>query len=286
MQEKRTLYLAGKITGDPYYFTKFYNAQKKLEEGGFIVVNPALLPAEGFTWEAYMRMSGAMLAECADVCFLPDWKESKGAKYEFGEAMAQNNAAPLARLIEQFERLPGIGRKNAQRLAYHILSMTDEQAKEFADTIVEAKTKIHRCPVCCDLTDAELCPICKSPSRDKSVICVVEDPKAVMAIERTHEFGGVYHVLHGLISPMNGVGPDDLCIKELVNRLGDGEVKELIMATNPTAEGDVTALFISRLVKPLGVKVSRLAYGIPVGADLEYADNFTLTKAIEGRKEL
>ena len=188
--------------------------------------------------------------------------------------MAQNNAAPLARLIEQFERLPGIGRKNAQRLAYHILSMTDEQAKEFADTIVEAKTKIHRCP------------ICKSPSRDKSVICVVEDPKAVMAIERTHEFGGVYHVLHGLISPMNGVGPDDLCIKELVNRLGDGEVKELIMATNPTAEGDVTALFISRLVKPLGVKVSRLAYGIPVGADLEYADNFTLTKAIEGRKEL
>ena len=173
--------------------------------------------------------------------------------------MAQNNAAPLARLIEQFERLPGIGRKNAQRLAYHILSMTDEQAKEFADTIVEAKTKIHRCPICCDLTDAELCP---------------------------HEFGGVYHVLHGLISPMNGVGPDDLCIKELVNRLGDGEVKELIMATNPTAEGDVTALFISRLVKPLGVKVSRLAYGIPVGADLEYADNFTLTKAIEGRKEL
>ncbi len=155
--------------------------------------------------------------------------------------MAQNNAAPLARLIEQFERLPGIGRKNAQRLAYHILSMTDEQAKEFADTIVEAKTKIHRCPICCDLTDAELCPICKSPSRDKSVICVVEDPKAVMAIERTHEFGGVYHVLHGLISPMNGVGPDDLCIKELVNRLGDGEVKELIMATNPTAEGDVTA---------------------------------------------
>ena len=188
--------------------------------------------------------------------------------------MAQNSAAPLARLIEQFERLPGIGRKNAQRLAYHILSMTDAQAKEFADTIVEAKT------------DADICPICKSPSRDRSIICVVEDPKAVMAIERTHEFGGVYHVLHGLISPMNGVGPDDLCIKELVNRLGDGEVKELIMATNPTAEGDVTALFISRLVKPLGVKVSRLAYGIPVGADLEYADNFTLTKAIEGRKEL
>lgn len=122
---------------------------------------------------------------------------------------------------------------------------------------------IHRCPVCCDLTDADICPICKSPSRDRSIICVVEDPKAVMAIERTHEFGGVYHVLHGLISPMNGVGPDDLCIKELVNRLGDGEVKELIMATNPTAEGDVTALFISRLVKPLGVKVSRLAYGIP-----------------------
>ena len=200
--------------------------------------------------------------------------------------MAQNNAAPLQNLIDQFERLPGIGRKNAQRLAYHVLAMPMEKAKAFADAIIEAKEKIHRCPVCCDLTDGELCSICSSPSRDKSVICVVEDPKAVMAIERTHEFGGVYHVLHGLISPMNGTGPDDICIKELVNRLSDGNVKELIMATNPTAEGDVTALFISKLVKPLGVKVSRLAYGIPVGADLEYADNFTLSKAIEGRKEL
>lgn len=200
--------------------------------------------------------------------------------------MAQNNAAPLQNLIDQFERLPGIGRKNAQRLAYHVLAMPMEKAKAFADAIIEAKEKIHRCPVCCDLTDGELCSICSSPSRDKSIICVVEDPKAVMAIERTHEFGGVYHVLHGLISPMNGTGPDDICIKELVNRLSDGNVKELIMATNPTAEGDVTALFISKLVKPLGVKVSRLAYGIPVGADLEYADNFTLSKAIEGRKEL
>ena len=200
--------------------------------------------------------------------------------------MAQKNAAPLQNLIDQFERLPGIGKKNAQRLAYHVLAMPMEKAQAFANAIIEAKEKIHRCPVCCDLTDGELCSICSSPSRDKSVICVVEDPKAVMAIERTHEFGGVYHVLHGLISPMNGTGPDDICIKELVNRLSDGSVNELIMATNPTAEGDVTALFISKLVKPLGVKVSRLAYGIPVGADLEYADNFTLSKAIEGRKEI
>ena len=200
--------------------------------------------------------------------------------------MAQKNAAPLQNLIDQFERLPGIGKKNAQRLAYHVLAMPMEKAQAFSNAIIEAKEKIHRCPVCCDLTDGELCSICSSPSRDKSVICVVEDPKAVMAIERTHEFGGVYHVLHGLISPMNGTGPDDICIKELVNRLSDGSVNELIMATNPTAEGDVTALFISKLVKPLGVKVSRLAYGIPVGADLEYADNFTLSKAIEGRKEI
>lgn len=200
--------------------------------------------------------------------------------------MADKTAAPLAKLIEQFERLPGIGRKNAQRLAYHILSMPMEKAQEFAHAIIDAKEKIHRCPVCCNLTDGELCSICQSPSRDKSVICVVEDPKAVNAVERTHEFGGVYHVLHGLISPMNGTGPDDICIKELVARLSQGDVKEIIMATNPTAEGDVTALFISKLVKPLGVKVSRLAYGIPVGADLEYADNFTLSKAIEGRKEL
>ena len=216
------------------------------------------------------------------------WRELRAdSQYpDFSDNMAEKNAAPLARLIEQFERLPGIGRKNAQRLAYYILSMPDEKAREFASTIIEAKEKIHRCPICCDMTDSELCPICKSPSRDKSVICVVEDPKAVMAIERTHEFGGVYHVLHGLISPMNSTGPDDICIKELVERLKDGTVKEIIMATNPTAEGDVTALFISKLVKPLGVKVSRLAYGIPVGADLEYADNFTLTKAIEGRKEL
>lgn len=193
---------------------------------------------------------------------------------------------PVQRLIEKFASLRGVGRKTAARYAFSVLDMPEEEAIEFANAIIAAKKEVVPCSICGNLSDKPVCDICGDDRRDKSVICVVEDPKAVMAIERTHEFGGVYHVLHGLISPMNGVGPDDLCIKELVNRLGDGEVKELIMATNPTAEGDVTALFISRLVKPLGVKVSRLAYGIPVGADLEYADNFTLTKAIEGRKEL
>ena len=199
--------------------------------------------------------------------------------------MAQNNAAPLARLIEQFERLPGIGRKNAQRLAYHILSMTDEQAKEFADTIVEAKTKIHRCPICCDLTDAELCPICKSPSRDKSVICVVEDPRDVAAIERTHDYNGTYHVLHGAISPMLGIGPDDIKLKELMERL-QGDVEEVIIATNSSLEGETTAMYLSKLIKPTGIKVSRIASGVPVGGDLEYIDEVTLLRALEGRTQL
>ena len=196
------------------------------------------------------------------------------------------NVAPLANLIEQFERLPGIGHKSAQKLAFYILSMSDEQAKKFADTIMLAHEKIHRCKVCCDLTDSDECNICTDFRRDKTIICVVESSKDVIAIERTHEYNGLYHVLHGSISPMNGIGPDDITIKELLSRLSDTEIKEIIMATNPTVEGEATAMYISRLIKPMGVKVSRLAYGVPVGADLEYADEVTLTRAIEGRQIL
>lgn len=193
--------------------------------------------------------------------------------------------ASLAKLIEQFERLPGIGRKTAQRLAFHVLNLSEQQAQEFADAITQAHQKIHRCAVCCNLSEDELCPICARPGRDKSTICVVEDPRDVLAIERTHEYNGTYHVLHGVISPMNGVGPEELTVKELIARMG-GEVKEVIMATNPTVEGEATAMYLSRLLKPLGVAVSRLAYGVPVGADLEYADEVTLMRAIEGRQSL
>ncbi len=193
--------------------------------------------------------------------------------------------ASLAKLIEQFERLPGIGRKTAQRLAFHVLNLSEQEAAEFAAAITEAHEKIHRCSVCCNLSEGELCPICSRPGRDQSTICVVEDPRDVLAIERTHEYNGTYHVLHGVISPMNGVGPEDLTVKELVARMG-GDVKEVIMATNPTVEGEATAMYLSRLLKPLGVAVSRLAYGVPVGADLEYADEVTLLRAIEGRQEL
>lgn len=192
----------------------------------------------------------------------------------------------LERLIEQFARLPSVGKKSAQRLAFHILNMTDEQAKKFTDAITVARESIKKCTVCCNLTDGEVCHICTSPTRDKSTICVVEDPRDVIAIERTHEFNGLYHVLHGVISPMNDINPEDICIKELLLRLGDDTVKEVIMATNPTVEGEATSMYISRLIKPLGVNVSRLAYGVPVGADLEYADEFTLIRALEGRKEL
>lgn len=195
---------------------------------------------------------------------------------------------PLSRLIDQFERLPGIGRKSAQRLAYYVLGLSDSGVKELSDAILEAHQKIHYCKICCNLTDEELCPICRNTSRDHSVICVVEDPRDVIALERTHEFRAVYHVLHGVISPLNGIGPDQLCIKELLARINDTEqkVSEVIMATNPTVEGEATAMYISRLLKPLGVKVTRLAYGIPVGGDLEYADEFTLTRALEGRSEI
>lgn len=195
-------------------------------------------------------------------------------------------AAPFAKLIDQFERLPGIGRKSAQRLAFHMLNMPDDEAKDFAETILLAKQTIHRCKKCCDLTDGDLCHICASPSRDGSMICVVEDPRDVLAIERTQEYSGLYHVLHGVISPLNGINPEDLTIKELLHRLEDEGVQEIIMATNPTVEGEATAIYLSRLIKPIGVRVTRLAYGIPVGASLEYADEVTLLRAMEGRKEL
>ena len=200
--------------------------------------------------------------------------------------MAGFSVVTLQRLIEQFERLPGIGHKSAQRLAFHVLNMKKEEAEAFSKAILEAHEKIKKCSCCCNLAEEELCPICKSSKRDESVVCVVEDPRDVMAFERTHEFEGTYHVLHGVISPMNGIGPEDITIKELLARMGDGKIQEVIMATNPTVEGEATAMYISRLLKPMGVSVSRLAYGVPVGADLEYADEVTLTRALEGRRML
>jgi len=194
--------------------------------------------------------------------------------------------APLAQLAEQFGRLPGIGRKSAQRLAYFVLNLPEEEARAFAEAIVDARLHVRRCALCCDLTDGDLCAVCRSASRDGSIICVVEDPRDVMAVERTHEFRGLYHVLHGVISPLNGVGPEHLSVKELLRRFEDGLVKEVIMATNPTVEGEATAMYLSRLLKPLGVRVTRLAYGVPVGADLEYADEVTLSRALEGRREI
>ncbi len=198
------------------------------------------------------------------------------------------SVAALEKLIEQFEKLPSIGHKTAQRLAFHVLSMNDEQVKQFVDTVNSAHKNIHQCAVCCNLTESEICPVCESSARDRSVICVVEDPRDVTVFEKTGEYEGLYHVLHGAISPMNDVGPDDIRIKELLERLSveDCEVKEIIMATNPTVEGEATAMYISRLLKPMGFKVSRLAYGIPVGADLEYTDEVTVSRALEGRNEL
>lgn len=193
---------------------------------------------------------------------------------------------PLNELINQFSRLPGIGKKTAQRLAYSILEQPPERARQFADALINARTKIHFCSVCQALTDRDVCAICESETRDRSVICVVEEPKDVWAFEKTREFDGVYHVLHGVISPLDGVGPESLKIKELLARLSDNSVKEIIMATNPTVEGEATASYISRLVKPMGIKVTRLAYGIPVGGDLEYADEYTLTRALQGRNEI
>jgi recombination protein RecR len=194
--------------------------------------------------------------------------------------------APLEKLVEQFARLPGIGGKSAQRLAFHVLDLPMEEAQEFADAIVAAKKSVTLCPVCQNLTEGGLCPICASPRRDGSVICVVADSRDVIAMERAREFNGHYHVLHGVLSPMNHVGPDDLHIKSLVDRVAAGGVEEVIMATNPDTEGEATALYIARLLKPFGVKVTRLAYGIPVGGHLEFADDATLMRALAGRQEL
>ena len=194
--------------------------------------------------------------------------------------------AAMERLTEAFARLPGIGGKTAQRLAFYILSMDSEDAEAFADAIVSAKRSVRLCPECQNLTAQELCPICESSERDHGVVCVVAEPKDIVAIERAREFSGVYHVLHGVISPLNHVGPDDLRIRELLARVAKGDVREVIMATNPDTEGEATAMYLSRLLRPLGVRVTRLAYGIPVGSQLEYADEITLLRALEGRREI
>ena len=192
----------------------------------------------------------------------------------------------LQELADQFARLPGIGGKTAQRLAFHVLELDDEEAKAFADAIMAAKQTVHTCPVCQNLTDRDICPICDNEMRDRSTICVVAEPKDVIAMERSREFNGVYHVLHGVISPLNHVTQDDIKIKELLMRVASGEVREVIMATNPDTEGEATAMYISRLLRPMEVKVTRLAYGVPVGSQLEYADEVTLSRALEGRQEI
>jgi recombination protein RecR len=194
--------------------------------------------------------------------------------------------APLEKLVEQFARLPGIGGKSAQRLAFHVLSLTEEEAQAFADAILDAKHNVTACPVCRNLTAGGLCPICASARRREDTICVVADPRDVVAMERSREYQGRYHVLHGVISPMNHVGPDDLEITSLLDRVARGDVKEVIMATNPDTEGEATAMYLARLLRPFGVKVTRLAYGIPVGSHLEFADEATLTRALEGRREM
>ncbi len=195
-------------------------------------------------------------------------------------------APSIEKLIQAFEKLPSIGNKTAARLAFHILDATEEETKEFISAILNAKQNLKYCSKCYNISDTDPCPICSSPKRDATSICVVEDVRDVVAMERTHEFKGVYHVLHGSISPMNGIGPDDIKIKELLSRLMDGTVKEIILATNPRVEGEATAVYISKLVKPMGIKVTRIAHGIPVGGDLEYTDEITLSKALEGRREI
>ena len=192
----------------------------------------------------------------------------------------------IERLIENFEKLPSIGHKTATRLAFYMLNLNEEGINEFINSIIEAKKNLRYCSKCFNITDTDPCPICSSPKRDQSVICVVEDVKDVVAMEKTHEFKGVYHVLHGSISPMNGIGPEDIKIKELLERLKNTDVKEIIIATNPRVEGEATAIYLSKLIKPIGIKVTRIAHGIPVGGDLEYTDEVTLSKALEGRREL
>ena len=194
--------------------------------------------------------------------------------------------APLEALVEQFARLPGIGGKSAQRLAFYVLGLPEAEAREFANAILDAKKNVTCCPVCQNFTAGGLCPICASPKRDGSVICVVADPRDVAAIERSREYNGQYHVLHGVISPLNHIGPDDIRIRELLARVADGDVQEVIMATNPDTEGEATAMYISRLLRPMEIKVTRLAYGVPVGSQLEYADEVTLLRALEGRQEI
>ena len=200
--------------------------------------------------------------------------------------MASFFPASLENLIDGFASLPGIGRKSAQRLAFHILSLPAGEAERFANAVLEAREKVHTCPVCQNLTEEELCPICSSDRRDKSVVCVVSEPRDVLSIERSREYNGLYHVLHGALSPMNRIGPEDLRIRELLARMADGEIREVIMATNPDTEGEATAMYISRLLRPMEVKVTRLAYGVPVGSQLEYADEVTLSRALEGRQEI
>lgn len=200
--------------------------------------------------------------------------------------MASVFPVALENLIDCFAALPGIGKKSAQRLAFHVLSMPEGEAENFASSILQARSSVHCCIVCQNLTDNEMCSICRSDRRDKTTICVVAEPRDVLSIERSREYNGVYHVLHGVLSPLSNVGPDDIRISELVSRVSAGEVTEIIMATNPDTEGDTTAMYISRLLRPFGVKVTRLAYGIPVGSNLEFADDATLLRALEGRREL
>lgn len=192
---------------------------------------------------------------------------------------------PLARLIDEFAKMPGVGKRSAARMAFYVLKMSEKEAGNLASAILDAKKSIKYCSVCCNLTDTDPCIVCESPKRDKSTICVVENPKDVIALENTHEYKGLYHVLHGVISPMDGMGPEDIRIRELLLRI-NGDVKEVIVATNPTVEGEATAIYISKLLRPLGVRITRIAHGLPVGGDLEYADEITLTRAMEGRREI
>lgn len=200
--------------------------------------------------------------------------------------MAEHNALPLVILAEKFASLPGIGMKSAQRLAYHVMSMSQGDVEDFAQALIDAKKKVKKCSCCQNLTELDVCPICSDTERDSSVICVVESPKDVTAFERTREYNGVYHVLHGLLSPMDNITPDKLTVKELLARIAKGGVSEVIMATNPTVEGDATAMYIANLLKPLGIKVTRLAFGLPVGGILEYADEVTLYRALENRNDM
>ncbi|EQK49303.1 MULTISPECIES: recombination mediator RecR [Paraclostridium] len=198
----------------------------------------------------------------------------------------QTYSGPISRLIEEFSKLPGVGRKTAQRLAFHVINMNMNDVEALSKAIVEAKKEIKYCSICYNITDKDPCSMCSNKNRDSGIICVVEDPRDVAAMEKTKEFHGQYHVLNGVISPMDGIGPDMIRVKELIQRLGNQEVREVIMATNPTIEGEATAMYIARLLKPMGIKVTRIAHGLPVGGDLEYADEVTITKALEGRREI